>query len=503
MILRPAALLPAIATLTFVGAVFAADPVNIEIMSVDEEPGRMTLSVSAVDENGKPFPGLDPSSFNAWINDSSLIVKELRTETDRQPASVLLLVDASGSMDGEPIEQAKIAINEFIGVLEPNDEVAVMTFSSGVNLVQDFTSDRAALDAAITGITLTNDTALYDGVTAAASRMADLPANRKMIVLLSDGLANINQGARDASIQSARESGVSFIAVSLGANTDLQYLEELTSASGGSLIEAATPAELRQAYTSLAFAIRSQYTLVMEVPRSVDRTIAGTLKVHVIHRADNAFAERTLSPLEGAVPPPFSMSLAGINAGDKHNGVVELTPSVQEGIEVAKVEYFLDDEVIHTSSGIDNFTLAPRCWKTALTSSRSSPLMSKAAREKSRCHSWCRSWSCPPAAPACRLSRSSPFFWCSAADSLSSSSAASAGFNSQPQPTAGSMSGLPFAWPRAVRRPKTGLMMTQPTPCLAPSRRKHPEMNPSRGGSSSWTRPLYAAANLRRFANST
>ena len=357
MILRPAALLAAIVALTFVGSVFAADPVNIEIMSVDEEPGSMTMSVSAVDENGKPFPGLDPSSFNAWINDSALIVKELRTETDRQPASVLLLVDASGSMDGEPIEQAKIAINEFIAVLEPNDEVAVMTFSSGVNLVQDFTSDRGSLDAAITDIALTNDTALYDGVTAAAARMADLPVSRKIIVLLSDGLANVNQDARDASIQSASESGVSFIAVSLGANTDREYLSELTSASGGNLIEAATPAELRQAYTSLAFAIRSQYTLVMDVPRSIDRTVAGTLKVHVIHRADNAFAERALSPLEGAFPPPFTMSLAGITAGDKHNGVVELTPAVEEGIEVAKVEYFLDDEVLHTSAGIDNFTL--------------------------------------------------------------------------------------------------------------------------------------------------
>ncbi len=162
---------------------------------------------------------------------------------------------------------------------------------------------------------------------------------------------------RDGSIQSAAESGVSFIAVSLGANTDREYLAELTSASGGALIEAATPAELRQAYTSLAFAIRSQYTLVTDVPRSIDRTVAGTLKVHVIHRADNAFAERALGPLEGAIPPPFTMSLAGINPGDKHNGVVDLVPTVQDGIEVVKVEYILDGEVVHTSEGVGSYTL--------------------------------------------------------------------------------------------------------------------------------------------------
>jgi VWFA-related protein len=357
MILKPAALLAAIVALTFAGSVFAADPVNIEIMAVEEEPGSMVLTVSAVDENGKPFPGLDPSSFNAWINDQALIVKELHTATDREPASVLLLVDVSSSMAGEPIQQAQVAINEFIDVLEPNDEVAVMSFSEGVNLVQDFTSDRAALDSAVAGLQLTDSTDLYNGVIDAAVKMTEAPRSRRLIVLLSDGVANINQDLRDGSIQTAREAGVSFIAVSLGANTDLQYLRDLTSASGGSVIEAATPAELRAAYTSLAFAIRSQYTLVTEVPRSIDRTIPGTLKVHVIHRADNAFAERSLEPLDGAVPPPFTMSLSGIEAGDRHNGMVNLVPAVQEGIEVAKVDYILDGEVVYTTEGVGAYTL--------------------------------------------------------------------------------------------------------------------------------------------------
>ena len=357
MILKPAALLAAIVTLTFAGSVFAADPVNIEIMAVEEEPGRMVLTVSAVDDEGKPFPGLDPSSFNAWINDTALIVKELHTATDRQPASVLLLVDTSTSMAGDPIQQSQAAMNEFIDILEPNDEVAVMAFSNGVRLIQDFTTDRGALDAAVANLTLTDSTALYDGVIEAAAKMTEVPSSRKLIVLLSDGLANINQGARDASIAAARDAGVSFISVGLGANTDQQYLTELTSASGGDFIEAATPAELRQAYTGLAFAIRSQYTLVTEVPRSIDRTVAGTLKVHVIHRADNAFAERALEPLQGAFPPPFTMALDGIEPGDKHNGAVELIPTVQEGIEVVKVDYYLDDQVVHTSEGVGSYTL--------------------------------------------------------------------------------------------------------------------------------------------------
>jgi len=131
--------------LAMAGSVSAANPVNIQIMAVEEQPGQMTLTVSAVDEKGKPFPGLGPSSFNAWINDQPLIVRGLQTDTARLPASVLLLVDVSGSMAGEPMNQARAAMQQFIAGLDAQDQVAVMSFASNVQLLQDFTADRAAL----------------------------------------------------------------------------------------------------------------------------------------------------------------------------------------------------------------------------------------------------------------------------------------------------------------------------------------------------------------------
>ncbi len=192
----------------------------------------------------------------------------------------------------------------------------------------------------------------------------------------------------------------------MGADTDRDYLAALTSGSGGSLIEAATPAELRQAYTSLAFAIRSQYTLVTEVPRSIDRTVPGTLKVHVIHRADNAFAERELGPLAGAFPPPFTMALGGIKPGDKHNGTVELVPTVEEGIEVAKIDYFLDDKVVHTTEGVGNYTLdASQAEERRPRPQGRRDRHPGPRRAKCRSPSSCRSWSLRHTARACRSSR--------------------------------------------------------------------------------------------------
>jgi VWFA-related protein len=329
----------------------AADPVNIQIMAVEEQPGQMTLTVSAVDEKGKPFPGLGASSFNAWIDDQPLIIRGLQTETSRLPASILLLVDVSGSMAGEPMNQAKAAIQQFIDGLEGQDQVAVMSFSSNVHLLQDFTADHNALAHAVSQLTPVGETALYDGVIQAAQKMASAPAGRKLVVLLSDGTATIGVNNRGASIQNAQASGVGVVAFGLGTGIDRRYLNELSTASGGRFLEAANPAALKQAYADLASAIRSQYTLQVEVPRSIDRTVPGRLKVHVIYRADNAFAERGLEALEGAIPPPFTMALEGLKPGDKPTGLVSLAPKVQEGIEVVKLDYYLDDNVIHTTDG--------------------------------------------------------------------------------------------------------------------------------------------------------
>jgi VWFA-related protein len=348
----------AILTLALAAFASAADPVNIQIMAIEEQPGKMILTVSAVDEKGKPFPGLGPSSFNAWVNDQPLIVRNLETNTTRQPASVLLLVDVSGSMAGEPMNQSRAAIQLFIDSLDPQDQVAVMSFANNVQMLQDFTTDRGALANAVGRLVPVGETALYDGVIQAAEHMAFAPSGRKLIVLLSDGSATIGVNKRSASIQATQAAQVSVVAFGLGSGIDRKYLADLTTASGGRVLEATTPTAIKQAYADLASAIKSQYTLHLDVPRSIDRTGPGRLKVHVIYRADNAFAERDLGPLEGALPPPFSISLKGLAPGGKPTGVVSLLPGLPQDVEVVKLDYYVDDKVIHTTdAGAPGFDL--------------------------------------------------------------------------------------------------------------------------------------------------
>ncbi len=84
-----------------------------------------------------------------------------------------------------------------------------MSFSGNVNLVQDFTTDRDALGAAVANLTLTDGTAIYDGVMQAAAKMSEVSQSRKLVVLLSDGHRQHQHGRPRRSRSKQRETPAS------------------------------------------------------------------------------------------------------------------------------------------------------------------------------------------------------------------------------------------------------------------------------------------------------
>ena len=330
-----------------VSAVSAADPVNVEITAVEEQPGRLVVTVGAYDAEARPLTDLTAASFRASLDGRSLPISDVQTsKAPRSAAFVVLVVDTSGSMAGEPMNQAKRALQEFVRGLDPVDQAAIIAFDAQVTLVQDFTSDRALLDQAIGRLAPLGDTALYSGVLEALAKASAAPGSRRLIVLLSDGQATTGLALRSDSIDAARNDGIGIVAVGLGSGIDGAYLNELTAASGGRFLEAPTPASLREAYADLAVAIRSQYTLVLQVPSGIDRSVPAELLVQASLRADSGKAVREIPPLAGALPPPFLVSLLGITAGQRTEERLSVTPKTPPGVSLVGVEYFLDNDLV-------------------------------------------------------------------------------------------------------------------------------------------------------------
>lgn len=316
---------------------------RIEITGIEESEGRLSITVGAFDAGGKPLVGLNKENYLVSLDGRPLPVLASKTATE-SVASILLLVDVSGSMAGAPIQLARQAMLEFVAGVSPTDQVAIMTFASSVQKKQDFTNDRSVLERSISGLAPEGETALYDAVIAGASLFEPAVSGRRLVVLLSDGLSTTGLEKRDQSLAAAQASGASFVVVGLGASLDRQYLGVLAATTGGRLLDAPTPAALQQTYRDLAAAIRNQYTLTVEVPPSIDRTVSGRLRVNLNYLADTASTERLLAARTGARAPGFDFSVVGLIPGQKlRPGQITIAPAEGLSVQLAKVTYAVGD----------------------------------------------------------------------------------------------------------------------------------------------------------------
>ena len=117
---------------------------------------------------------------------------------DTLPLSVLLLIDRGGCID--PFGAAvRKAATEALSRLKPSDEVAVMSYHDKVELVQEFTRDRSAIDSALNRIPSHNnwaDHCLNKAFAKAADYMvtAGNPVGRRVIIAITGITRNFDCG---------------------------------------------------------------------------------------------------------------------------------------------------------------------------------------------------------------------------------------------------------------------------------------------------------------------
>ena len=158
--------------------------------------------------------------------------------TTRQPATLQIVLDRSGSMSGDRLEGAKAALVALVDRLDPADNLGVVAFDDAVRVVGPAgpLTDKAAVKAAIGAVQAGGTTDLSAGYLRGlqeAQRVAG-PTGATLL-LISDGHANA--GVTDADqlggvATTARSSGVTTSALGFGLGYDERLLAAL--ARGGS-----------------------------------------------------------------------------------------------------------------------------------------------------------------------------------------------------------------------------------------------------------------------------
>ncbi|MGE0461536.1 MAG: VWA domain-containing protein [Vicinamibacterales bacterium] len=146
----------------------------------------INVTATVTDRSGRFLSGLTKDDFVVYEDNQPMEITHFSAE--RSPVSLGIVLDTSGSMQGEKWSAARDAIDRFLQQLtDPDDDFFLYRFSGGADLVQDWTSDRRAVSWSLGRVNPNGGTAMYDAV-AEAVPMAHGGRNRKKaVVIISDG----------------------------------------------------------------------------------------------------------------------------------------------------------------------------------------------------------------------------------------------------------------------------------------------------------------------------
>jgi Ca-activated chloride channel homolog len=146
----------------------------------------INVTATVTDRSGRFAGDLRKEDFLIYEDDKPIEVTHFSAE--RTPVSLGIVLDSSGSMEGDKMDAAKDAIERFLTALpDPADEFFLYRFNADPYLVQEWTDDRDRLSQMLRRVNPSGGTAMYDAVGEAVP-MAQSGRNRKKaVVLISDG----------------------------------------------------------------------------------------------------------------------------------------------------------------------------------------------------------------------------------------------------------------------------------------------------------------------------
>ena len=226
------------------------------------------VTVTVVDAHGRLITGLSKEDFEVFEDGTRVPVTQFSDK--RVPVSLGLLLDVSDSMFGQPIVDAREAVDRFVGdLLEPGDEAFIASFNHAPRIVTMWTRPPSVLRGRLADIKPTGGTAIYDALIATSSMFGKREHTRAALVVISDGADT----ASDYSLMQARDAVrrtdpfIYAVAIDSGDKTRVSTrvnpdaLREITGPSGGYTEVIHASGDLALATERIANELNTQYTL--------------------------------------------------------------------------------------------------------------------------------------------------------------------------------------------------------------------------------------------------
>ena len=214
------------------------------------------------------------------VTENGGLVSGLAVDSGSKSSGAVLLIDASNSMAGEPINAAMDAARAFLAQRKDELPVAVIAYNSEIETLTGFTRVDAELEDAVAEAPQTREgTRIYDALIEAARLSQEAGYDRSTAVLLSDGHRRFVQASRDDTIKALNDANVRVISVGLQSpEYDAETLQSVAGATNGTYVESATPEELTPIFTAIGQQLSNEYVVSYRslLPPDVKATVTAT-----------------------------------------------------------------------------------------------------------------------------------------------------------------------------------------------------------------------------------
>ena len=194
---------------------------------------------------------------------------------------VVLVIDASDSMQGRAIDGAMAAARAFASKRARQEQLAVIAFNRSPNVLLHFTGDGAAIKAALARQPkLAYGTHIYDAVGAALKLLDEAHIRAGAIILLSDGADTGSRAGEAAAAAAARAAHVRVFTVGLQSpRFKPRALRRLAADANGQYSLASSPGRLRAIYAALGSKFAREYVLSYRSAAGPGERVAVAVRV--------------------------------------------------------------------------------------------------------------------------------------------------------------------------------------------------------------------------------
>jgi Ca-activated chloride channel family protein len=254
-----------------------------------------TVTATVTDADGRLVTDLPRDRFEVF--EDGLPQEITQFTRDRVPVSLGILVDASDSMYGRRIEEARDAIGHFVAdMLGADDEFSLVTFNHRQQVLSEWTADRSAPPRLLGPVKPWGATAIYDAIMASIP-LADLRHNpRAALLVVSDGADTASDTQLRDLRAALRRTDLFIYAIGIdspgrrpiNAAVNPVTLGQITDQSGGRTRIVHDTSEVSAALEQIAQELNSQYLIGYASPRPAD----GRFHSIRLHVKDGAYKVR-------------------------------------------------------------------------------------------------------------------------------------------------------------------------------------------------------------------